>query len=116
MKTVEFNEKEVKGCVSVDSGLVMVGDPCYTIHKSITAPKDYDRLPKAFGKSWDDFCTNTLHKAGKHFDRAYLEHDSGAAGLAFIEGNFGGDGLYPVYEITDKNGRVKQLIIDFDAE
>jgi len=89
------------GVISVDAGLVMVGDPCYILHTQQT--------PKAVGKNWSEFC-ETLE--GKK--RLQLDHDAGYTGLAVVEGNFGGDGLYPVFVEKDEQGITTKLTVKFN--
>ena len=96
------------GCISVDAGLVMVGDPCYVLHKDPNAEKDYDKPSKSIGKSWSAFCEILQGK-----DLLQIDHDSGAEGLGVVVGGFGGDGVYPVFVEKDDSGRVVRLVVDF---
>ena len=92
--------KEQIGVIGVDAGLVMVGDPCYSLHA--------DKLPADFGKDWPDFCDKLEGK-----DCIQLDYDLGQAGLAVVAGGFGGDGVYPVFVEKDDTGRVIRLIVEF---
>ena len=96
------------GVVSVDAGILMVGDPCYHLDGQIR--------PKDFGKNWSDFCMTKLMKDGKGLDFAQLDHDRGHAGLAVVCGGFGGDGCYPVFVEKAEDGMVNRLIVEFRNE
>lgn len=97
--------KEQIGVVSVDSGLIMVGDPCYHLGKT--------KQPEAFCNSWEAFIYERLTKDGKPLMEVQLDHDSGNEGLAVVCGSFGGDGCYPVYAEKDKFGVTQRLIVEF---
>ncbi len=100
--------KHAIGVISVDAGLVMVGDPCYCLHKSKNAVKAYDRPPKDFGNNWHEFCVKLQGK-----DSLQFNHDLGHTGLAVVMGGFGGDGVYPVSVEKDQTGRIVKLVVDF---
>tara|TARA_A100001515_G_scaffold141710_1_gene139038 strand:+ start:37 stop:357 length:321 start_codon:yes stop_codon:yes gene_type:complete len=83
------------GEVGVDSGSVFIGDPCYVIHQ--------DKLPESLGESWSDFCD----KYRKDLPVS-LPNGLGVWSLTRY-----GDGLYPVYELLDEDGRITGLYVDF---
>ena len=125
MKTIRFDEANVAGAVSVDAGLIMIGDPCYHLHHTVGADKVYDRLPRSLGKNWSEFCdklypqvykTGAPEGAKKLLPVVNFEHDGGIPRLAVVLANFGGDGYYPVYVTTDDNGHIQQAVIDFVAD
>ena len=105
MKLVDLELKHV-GSFTVDSGQVMIGDPCY-----LDEWQDWNRDKESFD--------NHLTKAGEY---GYL----GACGVT-LKDNFGevgngravvsttgyGDGVYPVYAEVNEDGRVAKIIIDF---
>jgi len=106
---IDHNNLFFAGECGVDAGLIMVGDPCYYLHKTIDADKPYNKLPKEFGKNWDDFCNHIKDlKSAKQFN-----FDLGHAGLAVLVGNFGGDGCYPVFVEKSPDGQTRRLIVDF---
>jgi hypothetical protein len=90
---------ELIGHVGVDSGTIMVGDPCYHLHKT---PTSLDR--DGFGRSWEEFCNSHDHARNFHT----IGND-----FAIWIGGFGGDGHFPVYARRDKKGRVTQITIKF---
>ena len=83
----------------VDSGMLWVGDPCYTLN-----PSSPHRL-----KSWEDF--------GLHLDASgYRDHQSSSPfgegiGVAVRSGH--GDGCYTL-TVERSGSLVKKLTIDFD--
>tara|TARA_R100000951_G_C2602155_1_gene168517 strand:- start:610 stop:945 length:336 start_codon:yes stop_codon:yes gene_type:complete len=105
-------KKELLGMFGVDSGQVMIGDPCYLSdwknnefkteqsemgHKQIQI-KDY---------SYNGACQMTINEqmGGE------LKNKNGAV-LSVVSSTGFGDGVYPVYA-TKKDGRVKELTIKF---
>ena len=86
--------KKLIGHVSVDSGTIWVGDPCYIL---------YGEKPKSIGKNWFELCdiTNKLPIS--------FNHDLGHEGLGVMSRTMCGDGFYPVYMIGENEG----LYIDF---
>ncbi len=47
-KLKNFIPREL-GYITVDAGIVWIGDPCYILHNE-------DGVPKSLGKNWDEFC------------------------------------------------------------
>lgn len=83
------------GEVTVDSGLLMIGDPCYSIP----------------GPSWDVFCDAV--GAG--------DPDSGPCeplgpGLGIVATTTYGDGTYPVYGLYDMPGRLVGIAVLFGVD
>lgn len=90
------------GYIGVDSGQVMIGDPCYL----------------------DEFKTNGYQpnrEAQPHEFSYQAAAEASLSGGGMI-GNFRGavsmtmygDGLYPVYQVLDGAGEVTGLFVDFD--
>ena len=90
------------GTVGVDSGTVMLGDPCY-----ISSDK---RLHS--DKGWLKFCQEVLWT--DEFDR--MRHTQVGRGTAVITDTGHGDGEYPVYITRDSQGRVMSLTVVFIDE
>jgi hypothetical protein len=89
-----LDQWEFVGHISVDSGTVQIGDPCY----------DYNTEDK---RCWTLFCsqikgavTPLVHKTGRH-------------GKAVVVSNFGGDGAYPVYIKRGTENEIAQMKVDF---
>jgi hypothetical protein len=99
------------GHVGVDSGQVMVGDPCYLddFEAQGDGPERMDH-PEPYPFSYEGACSATLSA------RAAGELGSG---LAVVASTGWGDGLYPVYaEVDPTSGRIAALRVVFieDAE
>ena len=94
--------KKQLGYISVDSGTVLVADPCYWLKS------DKEENLKENETRWGRFCeeigSDTVHE---------FEHGSGFIGKGIMLGGFGGDGVYPVFAEYDKNGRQTRLIVEF---
>lgn len=91
------------GEINIDSGTVMVGDPCYFIG---------DRAPiKEKCKTWcqacdDIFCAEGNFSKDKGLDVYNL-------GVAVNTSHGDGDGVYPVYLKTTKSGK-RRLVVKLD--
>lgn len=79
------------GYVGVDSGTVMIGDPCYVV-------PDED---------WSDFCSEYDGKGG--FDKRFAEMDDGYIAVTTAHG----DGEYAV-EARYDGPRIVELRIKFE--
>lgn len=97
---------EIAGHITVDAGLIWVGDPCYII-----VDEDEPR-PKELGSNWGDFC----NKIFNHSEGCVTSfgHSNGNAGMGLAISTLYGDGVYPVYVQRNQNGRVRCVLIDFD--
>ena len=89
------------GSISVDSGTIFVGDPCYTATDDAS-----HRI-----KTWEDWCDKHPWN-NEHYN--VIEPAGKGSGLSIP--TLYGDGEYPVYaELTDA-GRIRSITIDFDGE
>ena len=91
------------GNVFVDSGQIMIGDPCY-IDKNWNDEFGNDK-PGEF--SYAGACTATLSKQG---------YGVLGGGTGFACRTRWGDGNYPVFAEFDHDGRVISLIVKFDHD
>lgn len=91
--------EEQVGEVCVDAGIIMIGDPCYHLHK----PKQ-EQYPE-FGRSWSEFV-----------DKLYEETTQIGDATAVVVGGFGGDGVYPVFIRKDRHGRIVEAVVKFIRE
>lgn len=100
-------EMEQVGHVYVDAGLIMVGDPCYTL-------PDEGSHRDEVAKDWGTFCEalNDTRKNG-NADGVYKPFGDGTA--VVVSSGYG-DGTYPVFVKRDANGRIMKLVIDFGDE
>ena len=99
--------KRIKiGEVGVDSGQLMIVDPCYI--ESHWKEEDFDDEKKSKELfSYNAVCKETLGKT------CYGQIGNGLA-VAFSSGY--GDGCYPVYAEINEEGRVMKITVDFNEE
>lgn len=97
-----MTKKKVKiGVVGVDSGQLVVCDPCYINHNGEGKElNDYDRLLKIRGV--EDIISMEKFKQ--------LKYDKGHDGLGVVFDTYAGDGVYPVYA-TFEDGLIKKVEI-----
>ena len=96
------------GSVAVDSGQIMIIDPCY-IQDDFNTQFDgnYDNEPKSsYPMNYDGCCQATLNKNGFG--------SIGMGQLAIACRTTYGDGVYPVYAEFNDDGQVTSLTINFD--
>jgi hypothetical protein len=89
MNTLPFfttNEMELVGAVGVDSGQLMIVDPCYVTD----------------GPMYEDICNLTLAE------------NYGEVALGFATTTLHGDGMYEVYAIKGANGRIAGMLVWMD--
>lgn len=107
IKDPPTNTRQQIGQVWVDSGQVMIVDPCY-LSSWDTSENDYSATYNdgegPFGFSYNGACNATL--SYKH--AAQLEHGAVASSTAY------GDGSYPVFATYNNEGRIEKLEILFD--
>ncbi len=94
--------KKYLGNVAVDSGQVIIVDPCY-----LGEWKDGDFKSGDNSNHYSAVCNITLKDSGGEILVSHI------AGTGVASQTFQGDGSYPVYADTDKQGRVKSLTIQF---
>ena len=91
------------GTVMVDAGIVMIGDPCYTL------PDD------------GSFRGETARDWGKFVDALYTESEGREGhnyaplgdGISVVVPSGYGDGEYPVYANVNDEGRVTSVTVQF---
>ena len=88
------------GTVPVDSGQVMLIDPCYI---GSDFPTEYGDKPGT-NPDYAGACKASLTKA---------QCGNFAKGLGFCTSTNIGDGVYPVYVQYDANGRIARVLIEF---
>lgn len=91
------DKKKLIGHISVDSGLVWVGDPCYAMREV---------GKKNSGMVYEE----VIHKLRNYFINEFPD----GTGICISTPN--GDGTYPVYAIISDKEIPKQIIIDFEGE
>jgi len=100
---------ELLGHFGVDSGQVMIGDPCYL---DDFKNDDYKEDGVKNEYSYSGACLATLGE--EHGGELYLDRNKNIP-LSVVSRTGFGDGVYPVYAVKE-NGRVKKLIIEFFEE
>lgn len=83
-------KKEQIGYITVDSGTIQVGDPCYNVN-------------------YDEIVEDLVKNGNKPLK---VQHKKGVEGKSIIVGTAFGDGIFPVYIKYDKNGLPYQLIVE----
>ena len=108
-----MNTKTIIGQVAVDSGQIMIIDPCYIKDdfNNEFDPNTKGQESSSYEMNYDGCCNATLSNKGYGTLANSLGID-----LAIACGTLYGDGVYPVYAEFDDSGRVKTLTIDFDPE
>ena len=108
-KTAVSQKVEFVGHVSVDSGQVMVIDPCYVLDGMHDHAPKHD--PKAHKQcEYGHPCEVTLS------DKRHGEFMAKGFATAIASSSGYGDGNYPVYAVKNEDGRVVELTIYFDED
>lgn len=104
--TVDISEKTLRliGHVGVDSGQVMITDPCYL---DSWKADDFTEVGTNLDYSYSGACNATLGENGG------AEIGSGTQGVASRTAY--GDGCYPVFQIIGDDGTVEGLFVDFNG-
>lgn len=94
------------GVVGVDSGQLIITDPCYVDDWEGTEfiSKEPYKQKEEYPYSYDGACQATLSPASA----GQLRND---AGVAFSTGY--GDGVYPVYATYNSEGRIMSVTVEF---
>ena len=95
-----FRRKNQIGSVSVDSGTLMLIDPCYIRHWNIGNHPDLSM--DGYRRAWKE-------------GRKQLYFSNGIPAAVFIKG-FGGDGQYPVTADHNKKDVIKNLTVHFNDD
>lgn len=96
-------EMERIGYVNVDSGTLMISDPCYVLHS------EHDNS-EVIGNSWGEFCGLILDQIQGNGEGVEF-----GDGMGVCVSTTYGDGTYPVFAVKTKN-RVSGIYIDFEQE
>lgn len=104
------NKRVEIGYVAVDSGQLMVGDPCYLKDWKDTEFSERDEK-KAGEYSYEGACNATLSEEGAGQLRFKGSRISGA-GVVFSSGY--GDGSYPVFATYNDEGRIIKVEVLMD--
>ena len=108
-----MKNKKLLGYFPVDSGQIMICDPCYI--DSEWEKKEAKEPFNDYGQfSYAGAVSTTLRPLGiKDKNKGQLYFKNGVeAGV--VSGNFGGDGCYPVYGIYGEGNELKKIEIIFN--
>lgn len=85
------------GSAAVDSGCLMICDPCYAIGKDADLTQTYP--------DWSDFVDNHFKWDDKHNQYTFhqVPFKLGHEGAGVVASTAYGDGFYPVYALVDKS-------------
>ena len=95
------------GAVPVDSGQIMVVDPCYVLQGDVQFATDNNTVVS--DNPYSRACAASMSE-----DRVAPFSTSGHMADAVCTSTAWGDGMYPVYAEYDDKGNVVRLVIDFD--
>jgi hypothetical protein len=96
------------GIVGVDSGQIIITDPCYI--GSEWKDNEYDQ-----GEPGDYSYGGACQTADGEKLGGQLNFNIGHAGAGVVVRSGYGDGTYPVYALYNDEGRVSKLIVDFES-
>lgn len=101
--------RKLIGHCGVDSGLIMIIDPCYVSDQPMLANE----------KKWSDFC-KAIYKETIVYDEKTKKDVVKTISIlpaelcnGVISNTYIGDGNYPVYADIDEDDNVRSLTIDF---
>jgi hypothetical protein len=110
VKSLDTTDLVLAGAVTVDSGQIMIGDPCYLDEWQpwdSDSGIEFSEHEKRVGEySYLGSCNATLSDVG---------YGTLGLGNAVSVSSGYGDGYYPVYVKINDEGRVVMAIIDFDS-
>jgi hypothetical protein len=98
---LKLGKKELVGYITVDAGLVQIGDPCY-LSKDNGNPYE----------NWSEFCAGLLKNEQNGV--LNIDHANGSEGMAIAVNTAYGDGIFPVYVRRDKNGGITEMTVNFN--
>lgn len=108
-------KEETIGFVAVDSGQILLCDPC-NIDDQWKKMKNYKQFLKTIGHeefkgefSYAGCCESTLNS-----DCGQLNFKKGHPGVGVVSSTGWGDGLYPVSVKRNKEGRIMEIKINFN--
>ncbi len=98
-------KKKLIGAIAVDSGQIMIGDPCYLDDWEAGEVTSVDGKEPSGEFCYDGACLATLNEPG---------YGLLSEGAALATRTLYGDGTYPVYAWVDDDGGIHKIMIDFD--
>ena len=104
MATNSFDNVVLAGHIGVDSGQIMIGDPCYLDEWETNKGEEWNPEGKEGQYSYQGVSATTIKDA----------YGQIGGGLAVAMSSGYGDGQYPVYVQLNEDGRVVMAVIDFN--
>ena len=98
---------KLAGYCGVDSGQIMVIDPCYAFQDNYTSNDD-----AATGGNYDAICRVSV---ADKFGEFPLPANGYSGNVGVVTSSGYGDGNYPVFVDVNEDGRVVELRIAFDG-
>ena len=103
-----MKKKTLLGYCGVDSGQLMIADPCYLSDWKDT---EHDANPMTRKSQFDFTYAGACQTTDNNNLGGQLNNDGGARmGVSFRSGY--GDGVYPVYAEYNSEGRIKRVIVE----
>lgn len=97
------------GSFGVDSGQVMIGDPCYLDDWNNNKDDEFNTYPQRAGEySYLGACQATIENK--------IQAGVLGGGLSVVAVTGYGDGVYPVYAEYNSDGRISKITIEFEDE
>jgi hypothetical protein len=104
-KNIDTDDLVLAGAVTVDSGQIMLGDPCYLDEWQ----SKYDKFDEYKNSKGQYSYLGAAHASLS--DEGYGELGTGSA--VVVSSGYG-DGYYPVYVKLNEDNRISMALIDFD--
>lgn len=106
-------EKKLLGHCGVDSGQLMITDPCY-IESSWRNNAEYDdeKIAKMKKKKKYDFTYNGACASTMSDESGGQLHNELGIDIAVAFSSGYGDGVYPVYGYYNSEGRIMKVVVD----
>lgn len=101
--------KKLIGHCAVDSGTIIIADPCYIVPEKEDVHPEWAESHKGYSEIFNEMHKNDPKCQIQHANLVVCD----IAGTAVISHTGYGDGTYPVYADLNKEGRVKSLTIKF---
>lgn len=105
----EKNSTVYLGEITVDSGQILIVDPCY-LERWKSGDVNLDKFEEDYDGSFDNNYDEVCRANTK---QGFAEVFNGSAVMAITTN---GDGIFPVFGLTNAKGKIAQIIIDFEFD
>lgn len=108
--------RRLVGHVGIDSGQLLLTDPCYVLKNGPQETTFENR-----GLTYEVVCNATTDMKGWMGVKPFVAPPNEgcaelAKGIAVVTSQFGGDGSYPVFAEYSPNGLVRSITVEFDYD